>query len=173
MTITLLSLIVLQQVSTVPIEPDYKFFAGLMLGLLPFIIDYAKSKMRWKAENGMIQSQTKLYQSEIGENIAQAASLLLDQSYKLNDKNNQLVDSYERVIERQEKMYQDERIARLTQEEKMQLQIEELKAQIHQITSDMKECSREIISIVLAMQNGGDIDKNKLQDLEQKWRSTV
>jgi hypothetical protein len=142
---------------------------GLVLGLSPTIFGAIRDRVKWRDEQKVVSSQAELNQSEAAENIVQAAALLIDQSQKLNIANAALIDKYETTLERQERMYTEERIMRIKQGE----EIEALKIRVEQITGMMVECSAEIVRIVADIQKGNEINPQRLADLEAKWKKEV
>ena len=142
---------------------------AFVVGISPTIYNYIKDKYRWRDERNVVNNQAGLYSAEAVESIAQAATLLLDQSHKLNDKNVSLISTYERALEVRDAMLTEERINRMKQEEILQAEIKLLKQQIENLMSSMVECSSEIISIVIDIQAGNNVSPDRLSNLQNKW----
>lgn len=160
---------------------------GFIIGFSPVLFNAIKEKVRWGTEQKVVATRANVNQTEAIENIAQAASMLLDQSQQLSSKNASLVDVFEKAFIKQEEETQKERTLREQQEEMYLQKIHEIKVgsalreekyieemrllqeQIEEINSLVKICSSEIISIVSDLQNGKEISEQRLTRLKNKW----
>lgn len=131
---------------------------GFIVGLSPTIFGAIKDKVKWKDEK-------KVVQSEAVENIAQAASILAEQSQNLTSKNATLIQLYENALQRQTEMAEKERGLRLAQDE----EIENLKQQIDRINKVLVTCSKEILGLIRDISQGNEITHERLAKLEEVW----
>lgn len=139
---------------------------GLSIGLAPTVYNYLRDKTRWKYEKEVVHSQEFVNKSVAIENIASAVGQLLEQSQKLSEKNLALIASYEKALEMQGVMFQQEK-------ELHAQEIEALKLQISNITKAMVSCSSEILNIIVEVQKGKEIPVEKLTELENKWKDLL
>lgn len=160
---------------------------GFIIGFSPVLFGAIKEKVKWGTERKVIETQANINQTEAIENIAQAASMLLDQSQQLSDKNASLVNIFEEAFIKQSEETKKERALRHQQEEMYLQKIQEIKVgsvkreekyieemrllqeQIEEINSLVKICSSEIIGIVSDLQKGKEISKERLDRLKDKW----
>lgn len=160
---------------------------GFIIGFSPILFNAIKEKVKWGTEQKVVETQANINQTAAIENIAQAASLLLDQSQQLSEKNASLVSVFEEAFINQSEETKKERTLRQQQEKKYLQKIQEIKVdsakreekyieemrllqeQIEEINSLVKICSSEIISIVFDLQEGKDISEERLTRLKRRW----
>jgi len=136
---------------------------GFIIGLSPTIFNAIKDNVRWQDEKQVVQT-------EAVENIAQAASILSEQSQSLSDKNAALIGLYETALQRQVDMAETERARRIALEEQYSQEIEDLKKQITEINKHVIKCSKEILDIVRDIRDGKQITQERLDNLENTWK---
>lgn len=135
---------------------------GFIIGFSPILFNALKERTKWGDER-------KVVQSEAVENLAQAASMLAEQSQNLTSKNATLIQLYEDALQRQVEMTEHERALRVAQSD----EIEELKKQIKTLNEGMVACSREMLFLVRDIIDGKEITKERLDALEEVWHKTI
>lgn len=139
---------------------------AFIVGLMPTIFTAIKDKRRWK------DGEKYSIQSEATENIVNAASMLAERSQSLIEKNDDLIQVYEKALAKQMELTRQEmetaqKERRLRQEYEKEITV--LKGQVKEIRQSIIVCSKELVAVIQDVQSGHEIPQERLEQLKKIW----